>query len=77
MQIVCDFDLELDDYEVCKEFQLFYSDVQCYLWKDIHVESYHVAMQVLAHNLVKDEGLPEDETEKIEVTHLFLIKYTL
>jgi hypothetical protein len=34
-------------------------------------------MQVLAHRLVKDEGLPEDEREKIEVTNLFLINYTL
>ena len=77
MQIICDVDLELDGYKVCKEFQLFYSDVQCYLWKDIHVESYHVAMQDLADKIVKAEGLPEDEREKIEVTNLFLINYTL
>ncbi|VAH17932.1 unnamed protein product [Triticum turgidum subsp. durum] len=36
LQIVCDFDLEWDDYKV------------------------------LAHKLVEDEGLPEDEREKIE-----------
>ena len=41
------------------------------------MESYHVAMQVLAARIVRDEGLPEDEGEKIEVTNLFLIDYTL
>jgi hypothetical protein len=34
-------------------------------------------MQDLADKIVKAEGLPEDEREKIEVTNLFLINYTL
>ena len=68
VQIVCDFDWEMDVYEVCMEFVLFCFDASTVsTCERAPVLNLCVAMQDFADEKVKDEVLPEDEKEKFKV----------
>ncbi|KAL6656572.1 hypothetical protein ACP70R_004352 [Stipagrostis hirtigluma subsp. patula] len=68
--IIFDFRVGYDDYEVCKDFQLFYSDVLPTMLLGMQAGYPHIPhaayfLRDLADMLV-DQGVPEDEREKLE-----------
>ncbi|KAL6589479.1 hypothetical protein ACP70R_050349 [Stipagrostis hirtigluma subsp. patula] len=68
--IIFDFPVGYDDYEVCKDFQLFYSDVLPTMLLGMQAGYPHIPhaayfLRDLADMLV-DQGVPEDEREKLE-----------
>jgi hypothetical protein len=72
LQIVDDFNWEMDDYEVCIGVcfaPVWYSRVVTHECPYENGLNHCVAMQDFADQKVKDEDLPEDEKEKFKVQH--------